>query len=455
MAENINTFNKQIDDAKKQLNTEIDKLKRQDLFNKIVDPTNVSAQLREQWMLADMKSKADTQKKLNEYNSKENTVTDNQTVNLVHDGKNITVTWESEKLIDSTIRELLSVKVNLMKEALESLGIEFQNTTQYNPEFIRYDNRMIDGAFEGEPSHETIDTAIVVLYSSFINGDFPIPQIVLNYIKEMIGSGFIYGERISNLLVSDTTLERGKTLVQTMVNAGISSYVAIAIAGALFVESGWDAIKCPEQTEFGGLISGIRYKLNEHRHNWADAGEGLFGLTFWNAKEKIINDPEFEPIRTKYQIPTVYEQYNKDLAAGRVDTMYVANWKGTSFEASGHLSNLELDEWGIPLKIFLKGSRFWTDVFESTPEHNELIAEKDDEYLTSCLAASYLFKAGGKNPTFEEARYRSYIYRKQHTSIGYAHIQDGWATQMIVSIALSKYIKGEPAKTYDDLVQSI
>ena len=135
--------------------------------------------------------------------------------------------------------------------------------------------------------------------------------------------------------------------------------------------------------------------------------------------------------------------------------MYVANWKGTSFEASGHLSNLELGEWAIPLKIFLKGSQFWTNVFENTPEHNELIAEKDDEYLTSCLAASYLFKAGGKNPTFEEGKYRSYVYRKQHISMGYSHIQDGWATQLIVSIVLSKYIKGEPVKTYDDLIQTI
>ena len=455
MAENRDTFNKYIEDAKKQANVEIDKLKRQDLYNKIVNPSDISARLREQVMLADMKSKIEEQKRLNEYNSKQNKVIDNKTINLIHNGKSTTITWESEKLIDSTIRELLSVKVNLMKEALESLGIEFQNTTQYNPEFIRYNNRMIDGAFEGEPSHETIDTAIVVLYSSLLNGDFPIPQIVLDYIKEMIGEGFIYEERISNLLVSDTTLERGKTLVQTMVNAGISSYVAIAIAGALFVESGWNAVKCPEQTEFGGLISGVRYKLNEHNHNWADAGEGLFGLTFWKAKEKIITDPEFEHIRSKYNIPTVFEKYNKDLAAGRVDTMYVANWKGTSFEASGHLSNLELDEWAIPLKIFLKGSQFWTNVFENTPEHNELIAEKDDEYLTSCLAASYLFKAGGKNPTFEEGKYRSYVYRKQHISMGYSHIQDGWATQLIVSIVLSKYIKGEPVKTYDDLIQTI
>ena len=57
MAENRNTFNKYIEDAKKQANVEIDKLKRQDLYNKIVNPSDISARLREQVMLADMKSK--------------------------------------------------------------------------------------------------------------------------------------------------------------------------------------------------------------------------------------------------------------------------------------------------------------------------------------------------------------------------------------------------------------
>ena len=445
---------KTIEFARKQLLAEVEKLKRQDLYNKVVNPSDVSARLREQWMFADIRNKAEAQQRLNEYNARENNVVNSETISVTHKEQDRTVVWESEKMIDSTIRELLSVKVNLMKEAIESLGIEFQDTLQYNPEFIRYDNRMIDGAFEGEPSHETIDTALVVLFASTMNGDFPIPPLVLGYIKDMLAQGYILEQRISMLLSNESTLERGKVIVQSMVDAGISSYVAIAITGALFVESGWKAVKCPEQTEFGGLIAQKRYTLNSTGHNWGDAGEGLFGLTFWSAKEHIINDPDFAPLREKYKIPNVFENYNEDLAAGRVDTMYTTTWKGMNVEASGHLSNLELDEWGIPLKIFLRRSRFWKDVFESTPEHDELIAANDIDYLTSCLAASYLFKAGGKDPTYEEGKYRSYVYRKQHDSMGY-RVQDGWATQMIVSIALSKYIKGEPVKTFDELVEII
>ena len=430
-------------------------LKLLEKAEKIANPSDLSSLMRMKWLKEEEEINQRAQKRLEEYNGKPNDIVTNESSQVTVDDEEKFITWNSEKLIDSTIRELLAIKMNLMKESIESLGIEMQETAQYNNQFVRYNNWMLPGMFEGDPSHETIDTAIALTCVSIINGDFPIPPKVVEYIKDMFTNGFIYEKRISMALSSNELWERGKTLVQTMVDAGISSYVAIAIAGALFVESGWNAVKCPEQTEFGGLIAQKRYQLNSNGHNWGDAGEGLFGLTFWAAKERIIKDPEFEPIREKYHIPMTFADYNKDLAAGRVDTMYTTSWKGMNVEASGHLSNLALDEWGIPLKLFLKSSRYWKDVFENTSEHEEKIAAMDFDYLTACLAASYLFKAGGKEPTFEEARSRSSIYRNQHQSMGYSHIQDGWASQMVISIALSKFIKGEPVAGYDDLKQII
>jgi hypothetical protein len=450
----VDPIQKEIDDEIKR--EEIKSLKRLETAEKLLNPADVSATIRLRCIEKEKEHKERIQKRLDEYNAKPNNVIESELLNVSSDGKEQQIHWNSEKLIDSTIRELLAIKMNLMKESIESLGIEFQETTQYNTNFIKYDNWMLPGMFEGDPSHETVDTAIALTCMFTINGDFPIPPLVLEYIKEMITGGYIYEKRISMALNSEELWERGKTLVQTMVDAGISNYVALGIAGALFVESGWNAVKCPEQTEFGGLISQKRYQLNGNGHNWGDAGEGLFGLTFWAAKERIIKDPEFGPLKDKYGIPDTFQKYNEDLAAGAVDTMYTTTWKGSTVTASGHLSNLELDEWGIPLKLFLKGSRYWGDVFENTPEHEEKIAAMDLDYLTACLAASYLFKAGGKEPTFAEAKSRSSIYRTQHQSMGYTHIQDGWATQMIISIALSKFIKGEPVEGgYEELKQII
>lgn len=392
--------------------------------------------------------------RLNTYNNKPNNVTTNESLQVFYNGAEQNVYWNSEKYIDSTIRELLSIKMNLMKESIESLGLEFQKTTQYNDNFIRYKNWVLPGMSEGSPSNETVDTAIALLFATTINGDFPIPAVFLSYIKEMIDNELVNEKYITELLSTNGILYNGKMLVQTIVNAGIGNYAAIALAGALYIESGWNVSGCPKQNEFTGIIDHKRYKLNSKGRNWSDASEGLFGLKFWEEKEKIINDPEFTVLKEKYNIPERYSKYNEDLAGGNVDTMYVVQWKRTRFYASGHLSNLGLYEWCTPLKLFLKNSVYWSSVFEKSPEHDKFVVDRNDDYLITCLSASYIFNNGGGNPTFEKAKSKSADNKAKHASLG-DDVQDDLATQLVVSIALSMYIRGEAVGTYDELKQII
>lgn len=430
-------------------------LKYLERAQKIFNPSEVSANIRLKWLKEEEEIQERAKNRLENYNGKPNEVVTNDNQIVIYKEKERPINWTTEKFIDSTLRELLAIKMNLMKESIESLGIEFQETTQYNEQFLKYDNWMLPGIAEGEPAHETIDTALVLLCAGVMDADFPITPEFVEYIKNAISQGLVYEKRMSWLIENEKKLEDGKNFVQAMVDSGMSSYVSLAVAGALYIESGWSAVKCPEQTEFTGLIAHKMYQTNSNGHNWGDAGEGLFGLTFWNAKERIINDPDFTPLKEKYQIPSTFQEYNKDLAAGEVDTMYVTQWKGNPVKASGHLSNLELEEWSIPLKIFLKHSLFWKDVFESTPEREQLIANGDTNYLNACLAASYLFKAGGNEATFAYAAKRASQYVAQHKSMHYAHIQDGLASQIVVSLILSRYIKGTPVKSFDELKQII
>ena len=316
-----------------------------------------------------------------------------------------TIQWESDRICHYVISKLNDMKINLFKMNIEDvIGKELEDPNTLKVNTIKYDNHMIDDSQSFGMSHLSVDGTIVMMYTY---GEFPIPEEVRKYLVDAFENDLILPDHFPK---EEETFEHARDIVDAMIDADLPYYVAIALCGAMFVECAWNChvYNHQEQEERSGVPS---------TYGWSNCGEGLFGLTHWSAKQKIITKLGYDSTKG---ISSIESEYNKPSA--------------------NHLCKLDEPEWIEMTLEFLKMfAKKHYDVFT-----NEEEPQSDDDY-TTILSAGYLWKAApGLDPKFDNVKETTKKYLNTHKrQNGTKGLHDGFATQIVISIILDKYLHDE------------
>ena len=328
-----------------------------------------------------------------------------------------TIQWESDRICHYVISKLNDMKINLFKMNIEDvIGKELEDPNTLKVNTIKYDNYVVDSSQIFGTSHLSVDGTIAMMRRY---GEFPIPEEVLKYLVDAFENDLILPK---NFPQEEETFEHARDIVDAMIDAELPYYVAVALTGAMYVECGWNCHLYNKQEQESK--SGV-----ESTYGWANCGEGLFGLTHWSAKEKII------------------------AKIGLNSTDGISLDKGTYNNISStHLCSLDEDKWiEITLEFLKMFAKKHYDVFTNDEE-----PQSDDDY-TTILSASYLWKAApGLNPQFDKVKETAKKYLNTHKrQNGTKGLHDGFATQIIISIILDKYLHDELKIDLNDMDMDI
>ena len=316
-----------------------------------------------------------------------------------------TVKWKSSRVDQTVLASLRNVQIELMQLCLEDIEtFEYDVPDILKSKKIRYKNHIVPGNVPGLPGNISIGATAVLLASW---GEFPVPQEILDYVKDAYENNRI---KESSLPSSEEMFERGRNIVSSFMNKGIPYYSAIAICGACWVECKWNVHVANKLEKDDGGVGGTG--------GWPGCGEGLFGLTFWSQKQKIIS---------AMTLPGIPSDTTKD------------DYKDASAK---HLCDLDEETWIDILAKYLE---------ICVPKHKDILCNeetpKDDEERTKVICSSYLFKAAGaRDATFDNAKLTAESYMKTHTAQSKNpkyQAYDGFALQVLISIMLDKYLHGE------------
>lgn len=319
-----------------------------------------------------------------------------------------TIEWQSDRIDDYIICKLEDIKMNLAKLALcESYDLKLGKVDAHDINTIVYDNTAVKSPYGGI-SHLSIG-ATAVLMASF--GEFPIPPEVAEYIKMRWEDENV---NTDNFPTSAELYEKGKAIVEAFLENDIPYYAAVALTGACFIECAWDVHVYNKLEKDGGGVGGT--------NGWAGCGEGLFGLTFWTQKEKIIK---------KLGLNSAWksaEAYNN---------------------SNSHLCDEDEETWIEILMTYLElcAKKQYDVLGDEDADYN------DQETQAKTLFSSYLWKAGqGVDPDFDGMKKTAERYmnthKKQSSNPRYKPI-DGFAQQVCISILLDQYLHNEKSPNFD------
>ena len=295
------------------------------------------------------------------------------------------------------------MKLDIMEMCLDDIeDLDLSEIKPNKKDLVRYKNNIIPSKSPGVPSNVSIEATAIML-ASF--GDFPIPPEITAYIKDAYDNGRVNDNKIPS---NEDLYEKGKNILMAFIEKGIPYYSACAMTGACYVECGWNV--------------NVYNKLEKERNGvggtggWSGCGEGLFGLTFWSQKYKVMSKlmlPQMDVNTTQHQYDT------RDYP---------------------HLCDCNESQWVDILEAYL-------DV--CVPKHKEILYStdipEDDEARTKILCSGYLFKAaGGLESTFDNVKDTTARYMRTHTMQGGEgyHAYDGFALQIFISIFLDRYLHG-------------
>lgn len=331
-----------------------------------------------------------------------------------------TVEWRGDKLANWMLAEIEEMRRNILKMGLEDItGATIEDIDLSENKNIVYRNEIVEGPFPGTPSKLSVDATIALMLQY---GDFYIPDEAKQFIKECFDNKAIIPEHLPD---NEELLENGRAILDAFLEAEYPYYSACALVGATFIECGWNVHVYNDMEKRGAGVNNNNFKTA----GWENCGEGLFGLTFWDQKEKMIQKLG----TTSPPVPKTKEAYHED---------YDKNNNKVN-----HLCDLDETYWCQMAKIYLDEG--------ATKKHNEKLLRDtlsgDTEYLES-LAASYLWKAGaGREPEWDEALDMSNIYMDTHKRQGAENPVNSFAQQICVSIFMDQYLHGEETLTLEEL----
>lgn len=312
------------------------------------------------------------------------------------------VQWESDRVAHDILSDFRKMNLTLLASCVEQLTAYDMNVP--NPtKNIQYNNFLISGAWPGSDSHVSVDATAVMMARK--GGEYPIPPEVMEYIKQARDEDRVPDRNLPN---SEDRFERGVEILQAFLDEGVPYYSAVTMTGATWVECGWNTNVVNTSERDGKGQGGTE--------GWTNAGEGLFGITFWSTKKKIIQ--KLHSLGKGINVSDDESTYRKPSAT--------------------HLMNLSDADWITIAKIYL-------DI--CAKKHAEILMNEDtpanDEDRTKILSAGYLWKAApGREATFENTKTTADIYIREHERQGAIRAKNGFALQIWTSIFLDQYYNG-------------
>ena len=358
------------------------------------------------------------------------------------------IKWKS-KIYDDDICNLYKnitddiLFLNISKFGFSELNGIFKDIKDYK---ITFNNSVIKTRL-GNNSGFSISATIAATYRQSIGGAFIIPPDLIDYINEEINSESVFKKYLSGFPSSVSLYEKGKLLFESFIKSGYPTQAAYALCGAAYVECTWDpnVYNKAERAKSSGTV--------DFAGGWSGCGEGLFGLTGWNQKKKLIEKMGLN----KKQVPC-YEFINGKINKTKIILRSITTDQ-KKYDADKHAIKLfqcTEDTWTDIMKEYLKGlGRKGSDtkttydylMYDGKPQGNT--TEDDDDH--KLLYASYLFKAGyfgnNKGNNFNTVKKTVDAYKSTHqkiygkNNISYMPI-NGFVKQLLIAYLLAEYING-------------
>lgn len=360
--------------------------------------------------------------------------------------KNISVNWLSDRFDDDYCNMYKDIANDLIAINLSSLNYKEINSA-FNIEVnrkITFNNSLIKTAL-GNNSAFSFGASIAAL-SNNIAYPFVIPPDIIRYINEEIDTTEKFKKYVDTFPSNTELYDIGKRLFDDFIGEGYPPQAAYSLCGAAFVECAWN----PNVYNKAEVLK--KKGTAKAAGGWSGTGEGLFGLTCWYQKEKIITSLSLNTI------PVECYRY----ANGKIHKEQPKIWRTiTSNEAkynSGPDKTTLLFQcteaiWVKILKEYLaKQNAHSTDekkpldyiLYDGVPKNSE--DEEDDDH--KLLYATYLFKAGydNKGTTKENVKARADAYKRTHEKIFKADNPNftsvnGFIKQLLIASLLAQYIE--------------
>lgn len=173
--------------------------------------------------------------------------------------------WDKD-LLRSGVERFFLLKNDIIRQIMESYG-EYVGDIDYDKNVkIRYKSEIKD---DKEDWNANFTQAFINNFGSVaLNGEFTIPAVITDYIKNVCIPNYHTAWKYMCLAPQYVNrFEEAQKRVEMCVKGGINEYVALATVGCMYNEDGWAA-----------KSSGICY----------DGGESMIGLTSLDMKLRVI-----------------------------------------------------------------------------------------------------------------------------------------------------------------------
>lgn len=354
----------------------------------------------------------------------------------------VNVKWINDRFEDELLKLYKSAALDILAMSTSIFGYEEIDTilSKPNDKRITFKNNFLKNRFENTSAMSVSGTIAILTRQT---GPFIIPPDIIDYMKEEIPDDIELDRYLKRFPTDEDIWDKAKEYYEALIDAEFPTQSAYSLCGAFYTECTWN----PNVVN----VDEVANKNANVKGGWADAGEGLFGLTFWSQKENIIkklnlgagceiylwqNGRATKTVTSK-GITTKRDEYNKGPAGGATV-----------------LAQCTEKVWMEILKTYIEGLGKGNGDDKKTIEYimydEEPVGSTDNEDDDhKLLYATYLFKAGnGYKKSFEplvkciESYKRTHenMYQKKNPTF---KAKNGFVEQLIAAWALSRYIVDE------------
>lgn len=349
--------------------------------------------------------------------------------------KTIGVEWLTDRYDDDLIRTYRKIMYDIMSSEFSVYGediIDKLFTLNDNTQLL-INNSIIKTPL-GVNSSMSVGGTIALLAK--YNTPFVIPPDLIKYIKDNITSKELFDKYVSTFPNNIDLLEAGKQLFDIFIDAGYPFQSAYSLVAAVYSECGWDP----------NIVSQVK---NEADKQWTFAREGMFGISNWNDKKKLISELSLDKFVTVYQWDK--SSVNKlSIANSRISLDETYYNEGpfpskTNKHQYACLFQCTEDIWCDIMKKYIEGipkvdgddKTLYEYLMYDKEPLNDDNKDDDDHKL---LYASYLFK-DGKNTKkdFDELKK---VIDKSTSYIKYGWKINDFIQQLLIAYILGQYVSG-------------
>lgn len=372
--------------------------------------------------------------------------------------KIINVEWLTDRYEDDIVKAYKSMALNLLSSELSVFGLDDLDKSLVLTDKLKYVNKIIT-----KPRSNDSNFSIGATIAAFSRptGPFIIPPDLIDYIHNQIPDKETYDRYNDAFTRREDILEKGKEFYEILLDLGYPNQAAYMLAGAAYIECGWVPQVFNIEEQRG-------QSTNRGTDGWTGCGEGLFGLTFWSSKKKMI---ERFGLQNKSLTMYAWKKGTKtvdfnNLVTGRISNVE-SQYKPQAEGGTGCLFQLD-NEWWVKfldshIQNMGKGNgddKKCADyiMYDGEPQGSRDPDDDDHKLLYAC----YLFKsAPGIKKAFEPMRQWAEL-KKKRLEVMYRAIsgpnyvaKNGFVSQLLITWLLAQYVNGTPAEevNLDDIIK--